>query len=107
VEPPIGDKIATFPTANEEEPIITPVEEAERFAEAESPLKSNKRKAPPRTAGPPHAAGPAQARQVAQRFLAKYASLEGLSFREAIGYWANAYVPGDPAMRLLEARLRD
>ncbi len=43
---------------------------------------------------------------VARRFLAERASIEGLDFREAAGYWANTYVPGDPAMRLLESRLR-
>jgi len=41
----------------------------------------------------------------ARRFLAERASLEGLSFQEAAGYWANTYVPGDPALRLLQARL--
>ena len=32
-------------------------------------------------------------------------SLENLSFQEARGYWRNTYVPGDPMIRLLEARL--
>jgi hypothetical protein len=29
----------------------------------------------------------------------------GFAFQEASGYWSNAYVPGDPAIRLLESRL--
>jgi TonB family protein len=32
-------------------------------------------------------------------------SLEDLTFREARGYWRNTYVPGDPMLRLLQARL--
>lgn len=38
-------------------------------------------------------------------FLRERASVEGLSFQEPTGYWANTYVPGDPLMRLLHARL--
>ena len=44
--------------------------------------------------------------EVAQAFLAERASLDGLTFKDAKGYWANTYLPGDPAMRFLEARLR-
>lgn len=33
--------------------------------------------------------------------------VEGLRFRPAAGYWANTYVPGDPRLRRLEARLRN
>ncbi len=47
-----------------------------------------------------------QARLAARRFLAERANLKDLGFREATGYWVNTYVPGDPAMRLLETRLR-
>jgi len=32
-------------------------------------------------------------------------ALAGFAFQEASGYWSNAYVPGDPAIRLLESRL--
>jgi hypothetical protein len=42
---------------------------------------------------------------VAERFLAERSSVEGLSFVEASGYWANTYVPGDSELRLLQARL--
>ena len=44
--------------------------------------------------------------EAARAFLAERASLDGLTFKEAKGYWANTYLPGDPAMRFLEARLR-
>ena len=45
-------------------------------------------------------------RQVARRFLSEQEELTGLRFQPASGYWANTYVPGDPAIRLLEARLQ-
>jgi hypothetical protein len=41
----------------------------------------------------------------AQRFLRERRALEDLRFQPASGYWANSYVPGDPVMRWLEARL--
>jgi hypothetical protein len=41
----------------------------------------------------------------AKRFLAEREHIEGLSFREARGYWANTYVPGDRTLRGLKARL--
>jgi Ca-activated chloride channel family protein len=44
-------------------------------------------------------------RRAARRFLAERERTEGLSFQEATGYWANTYVPGDPLLRLLDARL--
>ncbi len=50
--------------------------------------------------------GPENARLTARSFLARFESLEGLAFQDPTGYWANTYIPGDPAMRLLEARLR-
>ena len=45
-------------------------------------------------------------RQVARQFLAQGEILTGHRFRSSSGYWANTYVPGDPAIRLLEARLQ-
>jgi len=54
------------------------------------------------TTGDPHAA-----RTRARNFLQSYQSLDGLSFQAASGYWSNSYLPGDPAMRLFQARLRD
>lgn len=33
--------------------------------------------------------------------------LEGLTFQEPRGYWANTYVPGDPILRTLRRRLAD
>jgi len=41
----------------------------------------------------------------ARRFLEVRSQVEGLSFREARGYWANTYVPGDRTLRRLKARL--
>ncbi|TDI40698.1 MAG: TonB family protein [Acidobacteria bacterium] len=38
-------------------------------------------------------------------FLEARRILEGLSFRQARGYWANTYIPGDPKVRFLAARL--
>ncbi len=45
-------------------------------------------------------------RQVARLFLAEQERLTGLAPQSATGYWANTYVPGDPSIRLLEARLQ-
>ncbi|MCP4328997.1 MAG: hypothetical protein GY791_11235 [Alphaproteobacteria bacterium] len=44
-------------------------------------------------------------RQPADDFLTSYRALDGLTFQEPTGYWANTYIPGDPEMRLLQARL--
>lgn len=56
-------------------------------------------------------AGPAlddaRARLRARTFIARYASLDGLAYKDPAGYWANTYIPGDPAMRLLRARLSE
>ena len=41
----------------------------------------------------------------ARAFLAERATTEGVAFQPATGYWANTYLPGDPALRLLRARL--
>jgi hypothetical protein len=41
----------------------------------------------------------------ADRFLAAQRSLDDLIFQEPTGYWANTYIPGDPAIRVLQARL--
>ena len=43
----------------------------------------------------------------AETFLKRISSTEDLAFQEPSGYWANTYVPGDPAMRLVRARLED
>lgn len=52
---------------------------------------------------PPGNGGPAQA---AMRFLAERDVTTDLAFQQATGYWANTYLPGDPSMRLLAARLQ-
>ncbi len=41
----------------------------------------------------------------ASRFLARRSTTERVGFRDAHGYWANTYVPGDPRLRLLQAAL--
>lgn len=40
-----------------------------------------------------------------REFQARYSNLEGLTFRDPHGYWANTYVPGDPSLRLLRNQL--
>ncbi len=54
---------------------------------------------------PPASIDVDKARQTARQYLVQSAALTGLRFQEATGYWANTYVPGDPAMRLLDTRL--
>jgi len=51
-------------------------------------------------------ADPQMARSLAAAFLDDYRRIDGLTFQDATGYWANSYIPGDPAMRLLQARLK-
>ena len=72
-----------------------------RAADAKDKLEKNIQT----TAGsrPAHATGP---RKAARRFLAEGERLTGLDFQSGSGYWANTYLPGDPAIRLLEARLQ-
>lgn len=41
----------------------------------------------------------------ADRFLLAQRSLDDLIFQEPSGYWANTYIPGDPEIRVLQARL--
>ncbi len=48
------------------------------------------------------AAGP---RELAQAFLAERERFDSVSFKPSTGYWTNTYVPGDPALRFLQARL--
>ena len=44
---------------------------------------------------------------IATQFLSQLETVEGLSFQEASGYWANTYIPGDPLIRLLETKLQN
>ncbi len=46
-----------------------------------------------------------EATRLARAFLDERSSTSGLEFVSASGYWSNTYVPGDPAMRLLQSRL--
>ncbi len=42
----------------------------------------------------------------ALQYLADLAATENLNFKNATGYWANTYLPGDPNMRWLQAQLQ-
>ena len=53
-----------------------------------------------------YTSNPVQARERAEAFLESYERQELLTFQDPAGYWANTYIPGDPAIRLLEARLK-
>ena len=44
-------------------------------------------------------------RQIATEFLKSINTTSNLVYQSATGYWANNYLPGDPDIRLLEARL--
>lgn len=48
---------------------------------------------------------PPRATAVARAYLAERERTKGLVFQDAHGYWSNTYVPGDPTIRLLQARL--
>ncbi|MCZ6709720.1 MAG: hypothetical protein O7B25_05100, partial [Gammaproteobacteria bacterium] len=62
----------------------------------------------PSTSALPNSGRKAVAAQAPARdsFVARYRNMDGLSYQQASGYWANTYLPGDPAMRRLEAELR-
>jgi len=45
------------------------------------------------------------AQQIAADYLRELNRIDKLNFQPATGYWANTYLPGDPNMRLLQARL--
>jgi len=79
------------------------VESAARSATRPSDDKADESK-DRRLAAP---AEPEPAPTLAAAFLERYRSLDGLTYQEPTGYWSNSYIPGDPAMRLLEARLRN
>ena len=60
------------------------------------------------TAVPRHNASRGQAaesRAAFDDFWQHRLQIEGLAFQEATGYWANTYLPGDPAIRHLAMRL--
>lgn len=44
-------------------------------------------------------------RSTAERFIRQQEQREQLTFQEPHGYWRNRYLPGDPLMRVLAARL--
>jgi Ca-activated chloride channel family protein len=41
----------------------------------------------------------------ARAFLEERSATDGVAYQPGNGYWANTYVPGDPGLRLLQARL--
>ncbi|MFC3192866.1 anti-sigma factor family protein [Marinicella sediminis] len=43
--------------------------------------------------------------QAADAWLEQRQNTSGLSFKQATGYWANTYLPGDPQMRWIQAQL--
>jgi len=48
---------------------------------------------------------PAPVSAIAGQWLAAQHNTADLTFKPASGYWANTYLPGDPGMRWIEARL--
>ena len=73
--------------------------------QAETTQADNKnQEANRRALAPP--ADPQRAQSLAAAFLDDYRRIDGLAYQEASGYWSNSYIPGDPAMRLLQARLK-
>lgn len=54
----------------------------------------------------PEKKGAGHRAELLEEFLLERSVVEGLAFKDAEGYWANTYVPGDPAFRWLESRLR-
>jgi hypothetical protein len=77
----------------------------EEALEGEAILADNKNREVTRQAPVPPSDLQA-AQSIATRFLDEYRRIDGLSYQDATGYWANSYIPGDPAMRLLQARLK-
>jgi hypothetical protein len=91
----------------------TPNLEIESEFEADSKLKDdevpfsereNALLPPPMTASPRNRIIPAWDVKGKEKHDREVA-LRALAFQDASGYWSNAYVPGDPAIRLLETRL--
>jgi hypothetical protein len=66
----------------------------------ERKFSKNKRPMPPREAPPVD-----RSLALAEIFLEERARLENIGFQPAEGYWANTYIPGDPALRHLQASL--
>jgi hypothetical protein len=64
-----------------------------RTAQPKTPVRADTPRPPP----------PSNA---AEELLARYTTLDGVQFIDANDYFANTYVPGDPELRSLQARLR-
>jgi hypothetical protein len=81
-------------------PRASPLAAAARYA------RTTRAAVPP---APTHQSSPQPARpptNAAEELLAHYSQLDGVKFIDANGYFANTYVPGDPELRVLQARLR-
>lgn len=52
-----------------------------------------------------HSMGHEAARRTAQAFLETWSQTDEVAFQEAAGYWRNTYLPGDPRLRHLAAKL--
>jgi len=100
-----GGVRADAPAASADIGNQTPTSEAEPAAQpAVRPGDDKADEAKNRRLAAPGEAEPAPT--LAAAFLKRYRSLDGLTYQEPTGYWSNSYIPGDPAMRLLEARLK-
>lgn len=75
------------------------------FVDADSVATGKRAKKKERLAPQPVPVNQLQAREAARQFLAEREQIEGLETQPAEGYWSNTYVPGDPALRQLQARL--
>ncbi len=100
------------PTPDEPEPML--IENARVEAELEAILDQIADRREPLIVGgdlkhlpdrTPASEDDLEPRALARQFLDERATLKDLRFQPAVGYWANTYVPGDPALRHLEARL--
>ncbi len=47
----------------------------------------------------------ASGKMILDSFFSERASIENLKFKKAAGYWANTYLPGDPAYRWLDSQI--
>ncbi len=71
---------------------------------AESPAVESAQDPAPRSLASEETPAGDSARELARRFLAERDAVTATS-RPATGYWTNTYVPGDPVLRYLQARL--
>lgn len=102
-EAPVGGLVSPQPT---NEPAEELAEEELALSHATSADELNRPAPSPAVSDDNAERAQSRDQSRAEAFLHDYQTLAGLAFQEPSGYWANSYIPGDPAMRLLEARLR-